>query len=605
MNTTQTRTLLVVAALLAAFIVMFELGNSDTKPGADLPERLFPAFLPADVTHVELARTNLSIRAGRTNAAWMLTSPVNYPAHATPIEGLLRVCAQLRPQSRIPTAPAEALDQFGLATPQAVLTFRAGSFTHELRVGHRSPVGNQVYVQVKSVPGIAAVDATLVEILPRTAEDWRERVLMQPVAGSFDGLRARIGARDLVFQRNPTNNVWRITSPPPAKRADTPRVEQLLKDLQDWSVNAFLTDDARADLTPFGLVAPEAELAFTRGTNDVLVVQFGRSPTNAPDFVFARRLAHTNVVAVPRQLLDRLGAPYWDWCDAHLVDSLPPTSYDTIEVRAVDGFVAQRSTNDTWRILSPTNIAADTEAMQDLLSRLASLQAVELAKEVVTDFKSFGLDPPLRRVAFLRSATNAAGMPTNVPVAHLDLGFHELQGTNRTERMFARRHDENFAYAVHGLDVERLPLAFWQVRDLQVWNFSPTQVLTMEVTYRGRPLLLARESPKLWKAGSTALDEAVSAALEETAHRLGSLRADRWIARGAVELQRRNFIVGHHKINVRFTEGGRTNFVSLAFGPIVTRGPLAAVTLDGQPTIFVFPSRVYAEFIQRYLVVPE
>jgi hypothetical protein len=603
-NTTQTRTLLVVAALLAAFIVMFELDDPAPQPDAGLPERLFPAFLPGDVTSLELTRTNLAVHAQRTNAAWLLTAPVKYPAHPTPIEGLLRVCAQLRPQMRLPSAAGDGLKQFGLDAPQAVFAFRAGAVQHELRIGNRSPVGNQVYVQVRSVPGIAAVDATLLEILPRSADDWRERVLLQPGATAFDGLRVRVGTRNLVFDRDPTNHVWRIPNPPPAKRADTPRVEQLLKDLQTWPVQAFLSDDPRADLASFGLAAPGAELAFTRGSNDVLVVQFGLSPTNAPDLVFARRLAHTNVVAVPRALLDRLGAPYWDWCDAHLVDSLPPTSYDLLEVRGADGFLAQRSTNDTWRILSPTNIAADPEAMQDLLARLASLQAVELAKEVVTDFKSFGLDPPLRRIAFLRSSTNAAGAPTNLPVAHLDIGFNELQGTNRTENMFARRHDENFAYTVHGLEVERMPMAFWQVRDKQVWSFQTSQVLSLDVTYQGRPLKLARESPKVWKAGDAALDEAVSAALEETAQRLGSLRADRWVGRGAAELQRRNFIAGQHKINVTFTDGGGTNLVSLAFGPMSPRGPLAAVNLDGQPVVFVFPSRIYAEFILRYLVVP-
>lgn len=605
MNTTQTKALLLVAALLAAFILMFEFRDSGADPAAAEIPRLFRNLRPADVTAVEFTRTNLSLRAARSNGVWSLSAPIRYPAHAIPIEGLLDVCARIKPQALIPAAQVKSAAEFGLATPQAVFKFQAGGATHELRVGNRSPVGNQVYVQVSGDTGVAALDATLLEILPRSADDWRDRRLLSPGPGAFDRLRLRSGTRDLVFERDATNGLWRITSPPPAKRADTPLVTQLLRDLQEWAVQAFVTDDPKADLEPFGLATPQAELAFSRGTNDVLGVQFGLGPTNAPDLLFARRLAHTNIVLVPRPLLDKLRAPYWEWCDAHMVDSLAPTSFDTLEVTGPDGFLAQRQTNHSWRILSPTNLAADTEAIESLLARLASLEAISLAKEVVTDFKVFGLDPPQRRVALLRSTTNAAGTPANALVAAVDFGLNEMEGAARTDRVFARRHDENFVYTVRMQDLERTPLELWKVRDRQVWDFTTAQVARLEVTFQGRERKLQRVSAQQWKADGEALDPNISAAIEETAHRLGTLRVDSWFARGTQQLIARGFAAKAYKVNVILLVNGQERLQSLAFGPMTPKGPLAAVMLDGQPVLFIFPTTLYAGFIQRYLVVPE
>ncbi|MBI3878128.1 MAG: hypothetical protein HY300_19565, partial [Verrucomicrobia bacterium] len=93
--------------------------------------------------------------------------------------------------------------------------------------------------------------------------------------------------------------------------------------------------------------------------------------------------------------------------------------------------------------------------------------------------------------------------------------------------------------------------------------------------------------------------------LDEAMQRLGSLRTERWVARGELELVRYNFVPGAHKINVELNVDGKLQTLSLAFGPTTPRGPLATVYLDGQPVVFLFPALLYAEFIQNYFTVPE
>ena len=94
----------------------------------------------------------------------------------------------------------------------------------------------------------------------------------------------------------------------------------------------------------------------------------------------------------------------------------------------------------------------DDITWEDLMSRLyvrekieiglQQMEAVELAKEVVTDFSAYGLASPLRRYTLLTARTNAAGVPTNQILAQLDFG------TREKDRIYARRHDETSVYIV-------------------------------------------------------------------------------------------------------------------------------------------------------------
>src|SRR5438552_1325411 len=124
--------------------------------------------------------------------------------------------------------------------------------------------------------------------------DWRDLSLLNLVGLSLDRMEVRAGqGRGFLLQE--TNKTFYLTKPQPV-RASRPKVEALLLELQGPRVAQFYTDDPRAELEPLGLQPPEAELAFGNGTNDVLVVQFGKSPGTNQSLVFARRLAQTNIV---------------------------------------------------------------------------------------------------------------------------------------------------------------------------------------------------------------------------------------------------------------------------------------------------------------------
>lgn len=594
-----------MALALFAFIILTETRRQPAPATKLTDEPIAPRLRPATVTRVELIRTNLNLSAELLTGQWRLTQPVVYPANTLLLKTLLDVCARLRPQHIIPPEQVKSLADFGLDPPQATLRFHQGGAPVELRIGARTPVTSQLYLQVAGTPHVVVADVNLLEFLPRTADDWRDRQLLSLTGVKFDRLNLlRAGARELRFQRNPTNNQWRIVAPTPPRRANAAQIEELLATLMRWPVQEFVSDRPDADLEPYGLAKPETEVAFGIGTNDALVVQFGRSPTNQPGLVYARNLTTTNVVLVPAELLAQLRAPVWDFSEHRLLDPLSAGQFDLIEVRGRETFTLRRQTNGTnnagWVAENPARTPTDPQLMQSFLLNLETLEAHELEKEVVTDYSPYGLATPARSVALLQSVTNTAGAATNRLVARLDFG---VVPNLPPDRMFARRHDEGSVYVVPRGDVENLAWALWQVQDRAVWNFASNAVTAVTVEFDGRSRRLTRSGDGRWSEAGQPVEDVRNVALEETTFRLGQLRAERWVHLGADRLPIYGISETRHRVSIELAgTPAKTNVVTLGFIP-QGRNPWAAITdpRTGQPLIFECPRPLFMDYIVPYL----
>ncbi len=599
-NSRQTLWLWLIVALLAVWVVLFE---RPAKPPAPLGTAvaLLAELQPGLVTSIEMTVGTNRLRAVRGEGFWQLAVPVVYPAQAAVIEELLEQCARIESSRFIPAAEVgDQLAAFGLQPPRAVLRVEQGSRHFELRLGALAHGGNRLYVQLSGQAGLHVVSDRLLGLLPRSPDDWRDARLIAFGTRTVNRVAVRSGPRLFEAVRDSTNQLWRVTSPPPVKRADSDRINLLLQQLQQWPVARFVVDDPNASLEPFGLVMPEAELQISHGTNNVVSVQFGKSPTNAAEQVFARRLAHTNIVAVSRQWLDLLRQPVWDFCDHRLVDAVATNRADRIEFRGAERFTLQLQTNATWLLTEPFRAAADPNLVTEFLRGLGQLEAVELAKEVVTDFAPYGLAAAAARFSLSQSITNASGA-TNALLAQVDFG------TAQVDRVFVRRHDESAAYVAALGALNQLPQAAWQLRDRRAWEFDSTNVVNLAITQNGRAKKLARNTAQKWADPDGPLNDVAAAALEETLHRLGSLRAVDWTAQGAAALSQYGITTNSLSLTLEVVRANQARTLALRFGRRAPARHLYATATDSaDPTergliVFEFPAQIYDQFVVPYL----
>jgi hypothetical protein len=395
---------------------------------------------------------------------------------------------------------------------------------------------------------------------------------------------------------------WRISHPISARGDESLINGFLWRIIPGWRVESFVSDDPAADLSAYGLQPPEQELVFGRGTNDLLVIQFGGSPSNRADLVYARLLRHSNVVLTARTNLDWLRIPYSVWRD-HLLTDIDPRQVD--EIIGHNGLTngtyhVRRTTNDHWRITSPEALLVDTNLVTEFFNHMNSIEVVS-EKDVVTDLAPYGLTEPARQFEFL-SLTN--GVATNV--------FPTLSfGVSSTTNTFARRSDETAVYSIAPAAFDALPIAHWQWRDRSVWTFQTNEVRRVHIAHnhRTREVLRSPEGKWLLAPGSTGVMEP-DLAFDEAIFQLGQLRADRWVARGRSESIRTFYGFASnnvHRVSIETLQRGLLRTNTIEFGGVNAEGrPFAVVQLeDDQPWFFEFPMPLYYTLVKRSLTLPE
>ncbi len=598
-----------MAVALALFILLVERRGGDPS-GEAASTTLLPGLKRDQVTTIQLVQTNQPpIRLRRSGSLWDLEAPLHYPAqfHAAELwlQSLERAQWVVRLSEEELKRQGETLAAFGLQPPRIAVTLQQGEQSLEIRIGNRLAVGQQCYVQVGDRPEVMVTDNQLAEVLPTTPSAWRDTALVPftSIAISnkiaFNRIEVRPASNGYTLQPDPASG-WRITRPISA-RGDVTRINQYVRMMiNQWRIDEFVTDDPAADLEPYGLLSPEQELVVGRGTNDLLLVQFGRSPTNRPDLIYARLLGNTNIVLTARTNLDWLKLPYSLWRDRLLV------RLDAREVTEIVGangltngtYRIRRQTNGTWQVVAPEELPADAGLVSQFFEHMNSIE-IDFEKDVVTDFTVYGLTEPAREFSFL-TATNGV---TNTPLPTLSFG------TNVAGIGYARRSDETAVYSLQPGVFESLPLAHWQWRERTLWSFQTNEVQRVRIWHNGRTREVVRSPEGKWllAPGSTG---ALDLSFDEAIFQLGALKADRWVGAGSAELGTAFFGFDSnqvHRVAIETLRQGvlRTNTVE--FGGVNEQGrPYAAVQLgDARTWFFEFPMPLYYQLVKRTLTLPE
>ncbi|MBI1176444.1 DUF4340 domain-containing protein [bacterium] len=604
MNTRQTWWLVGTALALACYILLVDrrIGGNDVT---NVSRTLLSDFRRDRVTSIEITETNQpTIRLKKVNQLWELVAPIHYPAQTAATDRWLYLLEQanwvLRLSPKDIASQGASLPEFGLQPPQKTVTLVQGDKQSVLRIGNRLAVGKQLYVQADEQPDVLVTDELLLDALPAGVTAWRDPALLtysdlilnNIAISNINRLEVRPSTNGYILQTDPV----RITRPISA-RADVTRVSLLLGQiLPSWKVEQFVTDDPAADLSQYGLQPPVKELLMGNGTNDIMGVQFGQSPTNRPDLIYARLLLHTNIVLTAKTNLDVLNWPVSIWRD-HLLAHIDPHRVQAIVGSAGttnSTYRVQQQTNGDWQVVEPEILPADRELVTNFFTGMNDIN-VDVEREVVTDFASYGLAAPAREFSFL-TATNGAF--TNI---YATLSF----GTNSAGKAFAHRSDETAVYSIDkDIFYKQLPLAYWQWRDRSIWNFQTNEVKRVRITDNDKTQEIERTPEGQWRIapGSSGV---LDLSFDEAVYQLGHLAADRWVWVGKKDLGGPTFGFATNEVHcvaIEVTQQGvtRTNVVEFG-GTSAELRPYATVQFDDDRTwFFEFPPTLYYQYVKHW-----
>jgi len=595
MNTKSTWIWFVVAAMLAAFIFIFQ---HYFGPTVSVASAIFQDLQPQSVTSVQLIPSGaLEIRADRVNGSWLLSKPISYPAQSAAIETLLATLQKLTPAK---ISPAELREhksseaEFGFDNPQTTLVISAGDKSWQLKVGNKTAPGDQIYLRVVGADGVFVSDADWLKFVPHSVTDWRSTALVDVGQNDFDSIILTNAAKVIELHRDATNRLWRMTRPLQV-RANNDLITGALQQLQATHVTQFVTDDTNVDLSSFGLQPADLNLWLGHGTNFTAGIHTGGGPTNDPAQLYAKRKGWNAIVTTASEPFAPWHGTVNDFRDPYLLELTAPVAEIEVLDAGSNNFTLQRQGTNGWKIAGE-KFPTDAANVQQFIKTLAGLRVADFVRELVTapDLEAYGLSSNPTRQVTLRSAIG----DSNAVIAQLSFAA-------QTNGIFAHRTGEDFIYSITPEDYSRLPDAGWEFRDRQIWNFSANDVAQITLHQGGKTRTMVRTGANKWSltAGSGII---TGKYIEDTTTALGNLAAFAWVGRAVTEPEKFGLSTNNLQIVFDLKNGekysvdfGREFQLSNNWGTTT----VAAVTLDGERWAFIFPPGLY-QFVLSYLTIP-
>lgn len=581
-----------VAVILAAFIWIHDHYFSHAEVAGG---KLLPGLHAADLTEIQITPAGAKeFIAVYTNNSWCLKKPFVYPAQNAAIASWLGALEKLTVATHITAAELNAKKDaeagFGFDAPQATVDLAAGETKWRFLVGSNTAPGDQVFVRIVGADGALVTDSAWLPLLPPTVESWRDTSLVGPV-DNCDWIVITNGTRVIELRRNTTNQLWRMVQPI-AARADSARITTALQQLAGVQATRFITDDPKADLTAFGLEPASTDVWLGHGTNLYSAVHAGKISAEDTNQIYVRRDSFNTVALAAKDTLAAWTGEVNDFRDQHLLELHAPVA--EIELRsATTNFSLVFNVTNGWRVVGE-KFPAESQSVLDLAKLLLNWRATEFVRDFPTrtDLEKYGLANPARHITFYGAAGD-----TNTVVAQL------LFGNEEANRIFVKRADEDFIYALSLADFSRLKENSWEFRSHRLWNFSETNVASITMRQAAQTRTLLRAGTNSWSVAPGSQGIINPLAIEETVRRLGELEADGWVARNLTAPESFGFTTNSPQLTIELKTGEK--FI-LDFGENVPQQEkvFAAATLDGERWAFVFPAGL-TQLVAAYLTIPQ
>lgn len=209
MEDRQTRTMLILAAVLVALVLLIRFAEPPSEGEDEEVEDLI-ALEDVEITSLSLVTSEGTLHAERSEAGWLLTAPIQARADDAKLNALVAG------MDRLTAGPVlEGADpaKYGLDNPRVSVTLRsAEGVEHRLDIGAKAPVGYKTYVRVgdggvqvaSGDPGATAAlpfgtfrDASVWSVYAPTvtAMRWRSELNEWSVERGVDGWRLGDGRR--------------------------------------------------------------------------------------------------------------------------------------------------------------------------------------------------------------------------------------------------------------------------------------------------------------------------------------------------------------------------------------------------------------------------
>jgi Domain of unknown function (DUF4340) len=367
----STAILAVVLLALGAFYYVYEIRLGPEREKTEGRKgRVFTAE-PADVTEVDIKRTDGVVKLKRDGEAWQILEPVKGRGDRGSIDETVTSVVNARMDREIEAAP-KALADFGLDKPAAEITAKLkDGKSLGLLLGAKSPTGVWVYAREADKPAVFVVGESVLRDTTRPVADFRDKTVLAFDQKDVTGLE--IVTRDDTIAVEQADGRWRLTRPR-ALPADADTIRDFLDKLRGARVKEFVAE-APPSLALFGLDQPVRVAVNTGRDKDraTKTLLFGRADS-AKKGVYAMRAGESAVLLIPDEAWTAVPKNVAVLRDKAVVE-VDRDKVTRIEIESPKGSVTLAQENGRWKITAPEALPADQVEAGAVLFKLRELKA--------------------------------------------------------------------------------------------------------------------------------------------------------------------------------------------------------------------------------------
>jgi len=356
-------------------------------------------FKSEDVTGMIIERGDLCVNCARQEDSWVLKFPLEARADKGCIEAILSSIEAL-PREEVITAEEResrelTIADYGLSEPRVRLVVRTSLERHELLVGRQAPVGDNIYVKLALGDEVVSTTDSLLDSLPQTLEELRDRTLVPGEPGRTVRIEVRMADGGFV-QLARDGSAWQIRQPIGVP-AEGGKIEAMLDALFAAEVEKFVWDPPSASQTEdepaavdlqtdapvqtFGLADDEATVrvhVWLSGDQVGSELILGKPVEGEESMVYAKLRGSDSVYAVRDSLVKAFSVSVNEIRTRNVFLIHPSeVRYACLQEGDVKLVLARRT--ESWMLTEPVQWPADDELVDTIVSQLCRLRVIEFA----------------------------------------------------------------------------------------------------------------------------------------------------------------------------------------------------------------------------------
>jgi len=446
---TSTLILVVVLAGLGGYIYFVDSNRPATTPGSE--ESLGKVFtVEADkINELRVTFKGESALLRKDSAGWKLFEPAQIDADPPEAIGVTTGLSNLE-IVRVVDDNATNLDQFGLATPNISIEFKAeGGGSGTLKLGNKNATQGEIYALKNDEKRVFLVAAFQESSFARSPFDLRDKKILKFDRDNADSLVLTKGETSMELAR--AGSDWKVVKPVPS-RSDFASVEGFITRLSSANMST-LVENGEQELAKYGLDKPTMTVTVGAGSAKT-VLEVGATE----GVTYARDPARKMVFTVDSTMQTDLNKNFDDYRKKELFEFRP---FTLAKLRAVLDAAGGPKTYEfekqapaasgdaeTWKVtrVGGASHTADQATIDDLLNKLVAIRA----ESFVPLSPKTGLDKP----ALVVSASYDEGKFERVRFGQAGV---DAFGLRDGETGVARINLSSLAEALKAFDVAVVP----------------------------------------------------------------------------------------------------------------------------------------------------